>query len=800
MNRPSRFKTVLSTEECFWFSSTCIQTNRTLQSTSRSITNPVGTFHENRAEFARGCYLSVMGVKGLWQILEAEGVLDACEVDFLSLKGNILAIDVSIWLYQFVKSVPSNKDAALSPLVIGGLFQRVCKLLHFGIKPIFVFDGTAPALKKENIASRQELRRKGDTDYSKLAKRILKNKLKLMALENISEAKDLVNKISDNAPKFSEVKAPPIDFLAILESPDGSEEEEGIQFDDEIYDYGININTSSLEFKKLPYDIQEQILLESRKRTIDSYQIAELSSEFNSPESPKKGDSALNFSKAQVDALIKRRKLMDELEVLRGNSTSKNSNDTKVISYGKIASSSEKKYIFAKNAQAGWTLSWTESNIENESEEVTSFKNAEKEKKEASISDIDDDNEFMKMMFGASQEDDHPIPTAKKEIIAPIEKGNHRIPALLSELSSTSDESDSEFDLNIPQKKSMPVLAQKVGITQISDTDFSTSIDEDILIQSPKLIHKDTIKLPDIILEGLIKQRSDDLFEPSAIKIADDRIDISNISSDSELDSEYETFIKEAAQTNLTEKSNEFKDLVDKLKDELREFNALSEASTLTSISPTKVLIDAFMEMLHHFRLPFVIAPFEAEAQCVAITGINGVISDDSDCLLFGAEAVYKGFFGGGSGKKIKRGISKITMAKIIEKTGLFKKDFIVLAHLLGCDYCPGIDGIGPKRALELVRQTKSEEPLEALQKIAELSERKDSKYYNWLKGKIPNNFIDPRVSQAFLNPIVTPLTVNDLKWGKIDHGSLERFMTVNAKWSKEKTCKFLLDIEKKNK
>ena len=132
-----------------------------------------------------------MGVKGLWQVLEAEGVLDTCEVDFSTLRGNILAVDVSIWLYQFVKSIPSNNDAALSPLVLGGLFQRVCKLLHFGIKPIFVFDGTAPALKKETIVFRQELRRKGDTDYSKLAKKILKNKLKLMALENIAGSKDL---------------------------------------------------------------------------------------------------------------------------------------------------------------------------------------------------------------------------------------------------------------------------------------------------------------------------------------------------------------------------------------------------------------------------------------------------------------------------------------------------------------------------------------------------------------------------------------------------------------------------------
>ena len=222
-------------------------------------------------------------------------------------------------------------------------------------------------------------------------------------------------------------------------------------------------------------------------------------------------------------------------------------------------------------------------------------------------------------------------------------------------------------------------------------------------------------------------------------------------------------------------------------------------ASSLTSASPTKVLIDAFIEMLHYFRLPFLIAPFEAEAQCVAITGTDGVISDDSDCLLFGAQTVYKGFFGGNN-KRIRTGISKIEMVNVTEKSGLTRNKLIVLAHLLGCDYCAGIEGIGPKRALELVRQVQSDEPMESLQNLVELSENHDQKYYNWLKNKIPDNFLDSRISQAFLNPIVTPKSVSDMRWGTVDGDNLERFMTINAKWSREKTLKYLNDIEKKNK
>lgn len=34
-----------------------------------------------------------------------------------------------------------------------GLFSRICKLLYYRIKPVFVFDGGVPMLKKNTIVS-----------------------------------------------------------------------------------------------------------------------------------------------------------------------------------------------------------------------------------------------------------------------------------------------------------------------------------------------------------------------------------------------------------------------------------------------------------------------------------------------------------------------------------------------------------------------------------------------------------------------------------------------------------------------
>jgi DNA excision repair protein ERCC-5 len=35
-----------------------------------------------------------------------------------------------------------------------GFFRRICKLLHNNVKPIFVFDGATPTLKRRTVVSR----------------------------------------------------------------------------------------------------------------------------------------------------------------------------------------------------------------------------------------------------------------------------------------------------------------------------------------------------------------------------------------------------------------------------------------------------------------------------------------------------------------------------------------------------------------------------------------------------------------------------------------------------------------------
>jgi len=100
-----------------------------------------------------------MGVTGLWSILEPSARPTKLE----TLNRKRLAVDASIWIYQFLKAVRDKEGNALRNSHVVGFFRRICKLLFHGIKPVFVFDGGAPILKRQTIQGRKS-RREGRRD------------------------------------------------------------------------------------------------------------------------------------------------------------------------------------------------------------------------------------------------------------------------------------------------------------------------------------------------------------------------------------------------------------------------------------------------------------------------------------------------------------------------------------------------------------------------------------------------------------------------------------------------------------
>ena len=133
--------------------------------------------------------------------------------------------------------------------------------------------------------------------------------------------------------------------------------------------------------------------------------------------------------------------------------------------------------------------------------------------------------------------------------------------------------------------------------------------------------------------------------------------------------------------------------------------------STMTS-RLTREMVSEARELLRLMGVPTVQAPSEGEAQAahMAATGaVWAAVSKDYDTLLFGAPKLVR--FLTFSGKEFlpSKGTFRPITPELIElqgwlqHLGITRAQLVDLAMLVGTDFNPGIKGIGPKKALQLV-------------------------------------------------------------------------------------------------
>lgn len=89
-----------------------------------------------------------MGVFKLWELLLT--IAQPCPIE--NLEGKVLAIDASIWIVRIDTSLSSNTDK------IKSILNKIMLLKRHNILPIFVFDGTPPALKRRTLEERARRR------------------------------------------------------------------------------------------------------------------------------------------------------------------------------------------------------------------------------------------------------------------------------------------------------------------------------------------------------------------------------------------------------------------------------------------------------------------------------------------------------------------------------------------------------------------------------------------------------------------------------------------------------------------
>lgn len=149
------------------------------------------------------------------------------------------------------------------------------------------------------------------------------------------------------------------------------------------------------------------------------------------------------------------------------------------------------------------------------------------------------------------------------------------------------------------------------------------------------------------------------------------------------------------------------------------EEEAYKQARSATRVDAT--IIETSKELLRLMGIPVVQAPGEGEAQAshmVAKGDARYVVSQDYDTLLFGAPTLVRNLTVSGKrkvrGRQITVSPERIVLADTLAGLKLTREQLIEIGILVGTDFNPGVEGVGAKTGLKIVRNG------EFLQKLRE--------------------------------------------------------------------------------
>ncbi|GAB0492685.1 hypothetical protein MMPV_003953 [Pyropia vietnamensis] len=218
----------------------------------------------------------------------------------------------------------------------------------------------------------------------------------------------------------------------------------------------------------------------------------------------------------------------------------------------------------------------------------------------------------------------------------------------------------------------------------------------------------------------------------------------------------------------------------------------LAEKYTRRVNSVTPAMTADCKVLLRAMGVPVVEAPCEAEAQCAAMAKaglVYAMASEDMDSLTFGAPLLIRQMWAGARTGADKKGVKPMTFNLEAALSGLdmTMAQFVDVCILCGCDYTDSIKGIGPTKALSLVR------------KFGELSA-----VINALKveGKysIPDSFPVEEVRELFVSPKVTDPASLNLKWGQVDEAGLKALLVEQSQFKEETVQSGIARIRKSMK
>ncbi len=190
-----------------------------------------------------------------------------------------------------------------------------------------------------------------------------------------------------------------------------------------------------------------------------------------------------------------------------------------------------------------------------------------------------------------------------------------------------------------------------------------------------------------------------------------------------------------------------------------------------------KEILEDSKYLLDIMGIPFVQAPCEGEAQAAHMVlkkDANCVASQDYDSFLFGAPVVVRNLAVTGKrklpGKNAYVDVEPeiIDLGETLETLEITREQLIDIAICVGTDYNKGLEKVGPKTALKLIK--------------------KHGDIYAVLREKGVEIEAVDRIREIFLRPEVTDNY--EIKWGKPDSEKLLEFLCENHDFSVDRVEK----------
>ncbi|XP_078481929.1 DNA excision repair protein ERCC-5-like isoform X2 [Ciona intestinalis] len=775
------------------------------------------------------------------------------------------------------------------------LFHRICKLLYFGIKPVFVFDGGAPALKQRTLKERRQKKDMNIRQSKNASEKVLQNYLKRQILQLAIKSKDgeKVSSSSDRAtdsnnevaidtsellpPKGKYLKPdedifhlPPMKEGLEMEDSDEEREEQWKQRSqtrDVVYGSAMQgdfhemmqIDVNSDDFQSMPSDIQHELLMdiqEIRKRRRTQLEAM-----------PDKSDS---FSNYQLSGLLAKRKLTSQIRGIE-NQMKREHTSTNTHGYqgdveiSQISSDNKMHYVLLRGlkqrkAEAEKDEKYEEvnslkTNLEFESDSLPSF-NEEIDNVKSNTENIayvhddsaktinissDDSADLLspnvKLVENKISEQtdrivdssvspkkpkvEYSLVSPPQSLVLPIETTTKKILNISSEVEkdniikkeTTNTTAITQHEPTLEVEK-----LQKHEIVQPSAVTNMNQFVKPLTAASAEKNGQEVICEKDIapaakvdVSREELQKKNEDLDESD-----DDFVEVADkhgvILEDEEQSVEPTLPITQQSSEELPPATNPWagmqKENINELEEKLdAEDAALLEKIKSASRAAREVSDVATMEcqeLLRLFGIPFVLSPQEAEAQC-AFLDMNdltmGTITEDSDVWLFGGKNVYKDMF------DRKRDPTCYSLLDIQAELGLIRTHFINIALCSGSDYTEGLEGVGPVRALEIMKEF----PGEGMESLVQFKQwwddahaqvkppTSEAKIKTELRRlNVPQNFPSKLVVEAYLKPRVNE-SKDKFVWGMPDLSGIRDYLTERLHWTRNKIDEELLPVLKKS-